>query len=383
VYNRSHGSSTVHRDRFVAMLHHHEADRIPIALGGPSCSLHLQAHENLLRHLGLAATKPARLIDSILQIVEPDPRLCERFDVDVMWLIPDEGPVEWGPARNTYIDELGRTFQSGGGFYNQVGAPLSAGTIEELEAYRFPDLHNDLRAAGLTERAQRLYNAGYGLATDGPWGLYEYCSTMRGPSEFFVDLALNRDYAAALADRVLHEHLLPYYSLMLASVGRHVQMVGISDDYGSQSGLLFSPAVFRAIFKPRLRKLVEHIRSLTDAHIYIHSDGAVAGLIPDFIEIGIDGLNPVQYTARGMDADRLKREFGHHFGFFGGGVDNEVLSYGAVDDVCRDARRQILSLAPGGGYLFATIHNIPPEAPPDNVVAFLETGLEFGIYPIH
>jgi uroporphyrinogen decarboxylase len=176
------------------------------------------------------------------------------------------------------------------------------------------------------------------------------------------------------------EHLIPYYTLMLESVGRYVQMVGISDDYGSQNGLLFSPAVFRKVFKPRLRRLVERIRALTTARVYIHSDGAVAELIPDFIDIGIDGLNPVQYTARGMDAVRLKRQFGRDFGFFGGGIDNEVLSYGTVDAVRDDARRQIRALAPGGGYLFATIHNIPPEAPPENVAAFFDTGLEAGAY---
>lgn len=371
-----------HRDRFVAMLNHLEPDRVPIAFGGPSCAIHAQAHRNLLEHFGYPGEAAAPVIDRILQIVEPDPRLWERFDVDVVWLIPEEAPVVWGPERETYVDELGREFRRGGGFFNQVGSPLRAGTREELAAYRFPDLRSDQRAAGLVDKARRLHAAGYGLATDGPWGLYEYCSTLRGPSELFVDLALDLGYAEALAERVLEEHLLPFYSLMLDAVGRYVQMVGISDDYGSQTGLLFSPAVFRQVFRPRLQRLVQHIRGLTDARIYIHSDGAVADLIPDFIAIGIDGLNPVQYSAKGMAAERLKREYGREFGFFGGGIDNEVLSYGSADDVRRDARRQIRALAPGGGYLYASIHNIPPEAPPENVVAFFDTAGAAGAYPI-
>ena len=372
----------IRRERFLAMLNHREADRVPIAFGGPSCSIHKLAHQNLLHHLGYESGAPVPVIDRILQIVEPDMRLCESFDVDVVWLIPEEGPVRWAADQDSYVDELGRRFKLGGGFYNQIESPLKQGTPEELAAYAFPDLRADRRAAGLAEKSKRLYDAGYGLATDGPWGLYEYCSSLRGPTELFMDMALNPAYVEGLADRVLDEHLKPTYTLMLESVGSQVQMVGISDDYGSQNGLLFSPEVFRNVYKPRLRRLVEHIRSLTGAKIYIHSDGAVSDLIPDFIDIGIDGLNPVQYTAKDMEAGRLKREFGRDFGFFGGGIENEVLSYGPVEDVRRDTRRQIQALAPGGGYLYATIHNIPPEAPPQNVVAFFESGLEFGQYPM-
>jgi uroporphyrinogen decarboxylase len=372
----------IHRNRLLAVLNHQEPDRVPIAFGGPSCSIHQLAHRNLLGYLGYAVTQPARVIDRILQIVEPDMRLCERFDVDVLWLIPDEGPVQWGPHQETYVDELGRSFKLGGGFYNQTESPLKAGTTEELAAYRFPDLWCGSCVAGLAGVAQSLHETGYGLATDGPWGLYEYCSSLRGAPELFMDMVLNPGYVEALAERVLEEHLKPYYTLMLEAVAPYVQMVGISDDYGSQNGLLFSPDVFRAIFKPRLKRLVEHIRRLADARIYIHSDGAVSELIPDFIEIGIDGLNPVQYTAKGMQADHLKREFGKEFGFFGGGIENEVLSYGTVEDIQRDARRQIQALAPGGGYLYATIHNIPPEVPPQNIVAFFEAGLQYGQYPI-
>lgn len=372
-----------HRDRFLAALNHQELDRVPLAFGGPACSIHQTAHQNLLHHLGYVPTQPAPIIDTILQIVEPDPRLYEHFDIDVVWLMPEEGPVQWGPERETYVDELGRRFKLGGGFFNQVEAPLTDGTPEELAGYVFPDLATSNRAAGLAEKAHHLYQAGYGLATDGPWGLYEYCSSLRGTADLFLDLALNPGYVEALAERVLEEYLKPYYTLMLEAVGPWVQMVGISDDYGSQQGLLFSPETFRQIFKPRLQRLVEHIRRFTTAKVYIHSDGAVAELIPDFIEIGIDGLNPVQYTARGMEAGQLKQKFGRDLGFFGGGIENELLSFGAVEDIRRVVRQQMTALAPNGGYIFATIHNISPEVPSENIIAFFRAGLEFGHYPVN
>lgn len=377
---RESGRGLSHRDRFLLALNHQEPDRLPIAFGGPECSIHRQAHENLLNHLGYEATEPAPIIDNILQIVDPDPRLYERFAVDALWLVPQEDPLEWEPDGKTYHDEFARRFKLGGGFYNQIGYPLREGTLEELARFKFPAMFQHHRADGLVEKASRFHEAGYALVADGAWGIYEISSSLRGTEELFIDMLLNSQYVEALAERVLEEHLKAFYTMLLEAVGQWVQMVVISDDYGSQERLLFSPEIFRKVYKPRLRRLVEHIRKMVSAKIYIHSDGAIAEIIPDLIEIGLDGLNPVQYTAVGMEPERLKREFGKDLGFFGGGVDNEVLSFGTVEDVRRDARRQITKLAPGGGYIFATIHNISPEVPPENITACFDAALEFGRY---
>ncbi|MFQ5854258.1 MAG: uroporphyrinogen decarboxylase family protein [Anaerolineae bacterium] len=333
-----------------------------------------------MRHLGYAADEPAPIIDTILQIVEPDMRLLEHFDVDVVWVAMHEGPIQWGPNRETYQDEFGRRFKLGGGFYNQIEAPLKEGTEEELAHYEFPDMSQHDRTAGSREKARRFYDAGYGVGAAGAWGIYEISSSLRGAENLFLDMALNPEFVEAVAERVLEEHLKPFYSVLLEAIGPWVQMVMVSDDYGGQKSLLFSPEMFRSIYKPRLRRLVDHIRTMTDAKIYIHSDGAIAELIPDFIEIGLDGLNPVQFTARGMAADHLKREFGGELGFFGGGCDNEVLSLGTVEEVRDNVQRQIATLAPGGGYVFTSIHNISQEVPPENIVAFFNAGLEFGQY---
>jgi len=370
------------RERLVAALQHRELDRIPILFGGPECSIHQQAHQNLMNYLQFEPKAPARIMDNILQIVEPDMQLHSHFDVDALFLVPSEAPVVWESAGETYVDEFGRRFRQGGSFYNQSGHPLQRGTPEELASYKFPDLSQHNRVGGLADKARRLYEQGFGLVADGAWGIYEISSSLRGTEELFVDMAATPAYVEALAERVLEEHLKPFYTLLLKEVGVWVQLVIISDDYGSQEGLLFSPNILRRIYVPRLRRLVEHIKKLVDAKVYIHSDGAISAIIPDFIQAGIDGLNPVQYAAKGMTAHRLKREFGKDLGFFGGGIDNEILSFGSREEVDRDVRRQVFELAPGGGYLFATIHNIPPEAPPENVVACFLAAAESGNYPI-
>ena len=370
------------RDRLLAALGHREPDRVPILFGGPECSIHREAHQKLLSFLGYPPACPPPVIDNILQIVEPDARLCADFDVDALFLVPKEAPVEWLTPGECYRDEFGRQFRLGGGFFNQADHPLKQGTVEELSNYKFPNMSLHNRVAGLRQEARNLHEQGFGLVADGAWGIYEISSSLRGVEDLFMEMAANPSYVEALAERVLEEHLKPFYSLLLEEVGPWVQLVIISDDYGSQENLLFSPSVLRKIYVPRLRRLVEHIKSMVDTKVYIHSDGAISAIIPDFIEAGIDGLNPVQYTAQGMTADRLKREFGKDLGFFGGGIDNEILSFGTTAEVERDVRRQVRELAPGGGYLFATIHNIPPEAPPENVATCFHTAAECGKYPI-
>jgi uroporphyrinogen decarboxylase len=322
------------------------------------------------------------IIDNILQLVDPDERLYEVFDVDVRWIIPHEPPVDWRADGEIYVDEFGRRFKAGGGFFNQIDHPLQEGTDEELARYQFPDLTAHNRMAGLVEKARDLNQAGYGLTGDGAWGIYEISSSLRGTQNLFLDMALRPDYVNRLAIRVYEEYIQPYYTMLLQEIGPWLQMVIISDDYGGQRNLLFSPDLFRNVYKPLLAKLVVHIRDLTDARIYLHSDGAVAPLIPDFIEIGLDGLNPVQYTAAGMEAETLKTMYGGALGFFGGGIDNEVLSFGTEEQIRRDVQQQITRLGPSGGYIFATIHNIAPEVPPENILAFFKAGKEFGKYPL-
>ena len=140
-------SDDLHRRRILACLDHQQADRIPLTIGGPSCSLHRDAHQGLLRFLGFSPERDAPVIDRILQIVEPDPQILRRFDVDLLWLLPHEPDVDWSADRQSYVDELGREFVAGGGFFNQVGHPLRDGGMRELQAYQLPAISPE-RASG-------------------------------------------------------------------------------------------------------------------------------------------------------------------------------------------------------------------------------------------
>jgi uroporphyrinogen decarboxylase len=131
-----------------------------------------------------------------------------------------------------------------------------------------------------------------------------------------------------------------------------------------------------------LRQLFSHIkRCAPHVSIFFHSCGSIYEIIPDLIEVGVDILNPVQVDAANMDTKRLKREFGDCLTFWGGGVDTQrVLPRGTTEQVREEVKRRIEDLAPSGGFVFATVHNIQADVPPENILAMWEAVQEFGRY---
>jgi len=200
-------------------------------------------------------------------------------------------------------------------------------------------------------------------------GLTEGLFKMRGFEDGYMDLAAEPQRARRVMGRIL-EIKMAYWERMLLQLGGAVDIVGEADDLGGQARLLFSPATYRSLVKPLHRELFDFLHARTDAKVFFHTCGAVRELIPDLIEIGVDILNPVQVSAAGMETSALKRDFGRDIVFWGGGVDTQrVLGSGTPDQVRAEVRRRIDDLAPGGGFVFATVHNIQPDVPPENILA--------------
>jgi uroporphyrinogen decarboxylase len=174
---------------------------------------------------------------------------------------------------------------------------------------------------------------------------------------------------------------MAYWEKALAEVGDNVDVIGEADDFAGQLRLLISPSMYRRIAKPLHKKLFDFIHARTKAKIFFHSCGAIRPVIPDLVEIGVDILNPIQVSAAGMDTAELKREFGKDIVFWGGGVDTQrVLGDGTSQEVRADVRRRIEDLAPGGGFVFATVHNIQGNVPPENIMAMWEILQQYGHY---
>jgi len=174
---------------------------------------------------------------------------------------------------------------------------------------------------------------------------------------------------------------MDFYTGFMGEVGDLVDVIMIGDDLAGQDGPLFSPDLYRAMVKPRQKRLVQHIKSLTTAKIWYHTCGSCIAHLPELINNGIDIINPVQISARDMEPASLKARFGDRTVFWGGGVDTQrVLPFASPAEIREHVRRNIEAFKPGGGYVFNTVHNIQHGVPPENIVALFDAAHEFGSY---
>lgn len=283
---------------------------------------------------------------------------------------------EWGIGWRKPIDsEL---------YFDMFDAPLkSAQGIDDVKQHKWPNVEDPARYAGIREEARNIEEASRAAIILGRMaaGTLELSAWTRGMENFYMDLAADPNFACGLMD-VINELKMRYWELALAEVGDQVVAVTEADDMASQHSLIISPETYRRLIKPRHKRLFDHIHRLApNASIFFHSCGAINELIPDLIEVGVDILNPVQVNAAGMDTKRLKKEFGDVLCFWGGGVDTQhILPYGTPQQVRDEVRRRIDDLAPGGGFIFNTVHNIQADVPPQNLAAMFETLREFGVY---
>jgi len=378
------------RERMQEALNHREPDRVPFDLGGTGLStIHVTAYRALRRYLGLPEVKP-QVAFVPEQLVRVDEDLAERLQADVRPVLAgtsstfeyrfrDEGSYQ------AYRDEWGigwRMPVDGGFYYDMYHHPLAdAGSLEELEAHPFPDPLDDGRFAPLRAQAEAAAARGKAVALAGPCaGIAEVYSWLRGYEEYYVDLARHKDWVGAMLDRLV-AFKSAYWQRALAEVGDLVDMVVEADDLGAQHAPLMSPRTYRQVIQPRHKQLFSFIKAQAPVKVFYHTCGAVRRLIPDLIEAGIDILNPVQISAGGMDPAELKREFGRDLVFWGGGVDTQgVLGTATPAEVKDHVRQNIEALAPGGGFVFAAVHDIQPNVPPENIVAMWEAWREYGVY---
>jgi len=378
------------RARVLQALSHQQADRVPFDLGGTGLStIHVTAYLNLRRYLDLPEVEP-EVAFVPEQLVRIDDDLADRLETDVRPVLPgtasgfeynfaDEGQYE------AYGDEWGigwRKPKDGGFYYDMYYHPLADATsLDELKSYPFPDPVDDGRFAPLRVQAEAAAAKGKAIALAGPCaGIAEIYSWLRGYEQYYIDLALNQKWVAYMLDRMV-AFKSAYWERALTELGDLVDIVVEADDLGGQNSPLMSPRTYRKVIQPRHRELFSFIKGQAPVKVFYHTCGAVRKLIPDLIDAGIDILNPVQISAGGMDLAELKREFGRDLVFWGGGADTQhVLGTASLDEVREHVRKNIDVLAPGGGFVFAAVHDIQANVPPENVMTMWETWREFGEY---
>ena len=373
-----------HRERVLAALQHKEVDRIPLDLGGWVTSVSKTAYSRFLQYFNMHDTE-VRISDQMQQIVKVDEQVLQKLGIDIRHVYLNSELQFWQPIEEEngyeFTDEWGikwRMPKRGGLYYDMVGHPLANATEKDIKIYPFPNLGKKENLDQIEAEIEQLSSIDSAIMLDGGPGLFEYSWFLRGMDKFLMDLVARRKFAEKLLDKIL-EIRLDQVEKLLDRVGDRIDIIAEGDDVAMQTGLMISPQLYRGLIKPRHRKLLSRIKEKTDAPIFFHSCGAVYPLIGDFIDMGVDIINPVQVSAKGMNPRRLKKEFGDHLVFWGGGCDPQVMEFGTVEEVQRHVKDRCRVFAPGGGFVFAHVHNIQAGAPPQNVIAAFEAAREFEI----
>lgn len=400
-----------HRERVLTALRHEEPDRIPIDIGGTDVTTIMAAPYLKLRehlHLGPGRT---RIMDPSQMVVWVEEDVRKALGGDVMFvfhepnkwrdgLLPNGAraefpaqflPEQQGDGSHVVVDPAGNIrlkMPKDGYYFDPVYCPLADVTsvgeierhIEAIEGYDTPAYLNK-RYEDLAAKARELNeNTDYLLVGFFGGHIFQAAQYLRGFEAFLMDLLLHEKLARALLEKLVEANI-NRFERFASTFGKYVQVVEFQDDLGMQDRPLLSPQLYRSMIKPYHKRLFEFAKSKTDAYLLLHTDGAVAPFISDFIEMGVDVLNPVQVSATGMGSSKLKREFGDDISFWGGGCESQTTLPFATPDVVKDSvKRQIEELAPGGGFVFGSIHNIQAGVPAQNIVAMFEAAQEYGHY---
>jgi uroporphyrinogen decarboxylase len=378
------------RERVLAALDHKEADRVPRDLAGTRySSIHAEAYRRLRPALGLPEAE-IKVVDTTQGLAHVHDDMLDRFGADIALVnagspdayqreVTDDGEYE------RFLDEFGvlRARPVGGLYYESTTSPLSGDIgADNVAAYPWPDPQDPGRFRGMKERARHIREVEKRAVFVGSLcaGVTEMHFRMRGYEHGYMDMALDPALARTLM-RKITDLKLAYWEKVLDEIGDDIDIAAEADDLGAQHAPLFSPQAYRDIVKPLHKEIIDYIKSRSKAKFFLHSCGAIKDLIPDLIEIGVDCLNPVQVSAAGMETAELKAEFGADITFWGGTVDpQKTLARGTPAEVKAEARRRILDLKPGGGFVFASIHNLQAQVPVENIQALWEALDEVGDY---
>jgi uroporphyrinogen decarboxylase len=391
------------RQRVLRAINHQPTDRVPIDLGATRQSgIAASAYYCLKQHLGIQT--PTRVVDLIQFLAEVEQPVLDRFGVDAVGVFrPETNPglgirrENWKPFRlfdGTPVEVPGEfnavpepdggysMFRNGspiarmpkGGFYFERTEKYPGAAHLDVDKWQ-PHRWSNEELEYVQAQAEWLYeNTDYALVccVNPPQELF----TGMGTGDFeawWSTLASEPEYVHALFQKTT-DVWIENLKRFAQAVGDRVQVLQITDDFGTQESQLLSLKMFRGLIMPYYKCGLDWIHRNTQMRVMLHSDGAIFPLIPSLIEMGVDILNPVQVNAKGMEPARLKQEYGAKISFWGGAADcQQTLPFGGPKDVAREVEANIKVLARGGGCVCAAVHNIQAGVPPENIVALFDT----------
>ena len=382
------------KERVLAAINFEEPDRVPIILGETNATgIKQKPHLGLQELTGIKREEDLYLYDwPELGTAKLDEALLKRLGSDVRG-VTDLEPLKVRemnqnrPPHSPYEDSWGviSTEIQEGVWFPTIHPLVGATTAEELAAHTWPDMDDPTRVGHVREKAKALYDENTYAIIGAPWLLFpfERALALQGMESFLLNLGLHTDFAEDLLKKNA-EMCKTLMGNFLREAGEYLDIIKIGDDLGTQKSLMISPKMYREILKPIHADYIAFIKERTDAKVFFHTDGDVFDLIEDFIEVGVDILNPIQTSAGKMsNLKELKKRFGKKIVLCGGIDTHRILPTGTPQEVRQEVRRVIDILAPGGGYMVSSVHTIMDDVPAENILAMVDAVQEFGKYNHH
>jgi len=411
-----------HRERIKAALNHHQPDRVPVDFGSTMVTgISVSVVSKLRQALGLdgpddrvKVTEPYQMLGEVL------PDLKEKIGIDTYGLFNINNMFgfpnrDWKPWTtfdgtrvlvpelfNTKPDENGRipmyaegdknyppsaVMPRDGFYFDSVNRqkPIDDSNLNVGDNLAEFGPYPDELLAHLERESKRVYEetdyaivysmGGSGLGdialVPAPW--LKDPRGIRDVEEWYISTVSRRDYVREIFSRQT-VIALENFARVRDAVRNRIEVVFVSGtDFGAQNAPFLSPDTYRELFKPFHKQMNDWIHTNTSWKTFLHSCGAIRPLLEDIIDAGFDIINPVQCSAAGMEAQRLKDDFGDRVVFWGGGVDTQkTLPFGTPGQVYDEVSKRIRIFNKGGGYVFDAIHNVQQGTPVKNVLALMD-----------
>lgn len=414
------------RERVRKALNHQETDRLPLDLGSTLVTgIQASTYAKLRRELGLE-DKAVRIADPFQMLAEVEMEVIEKLGIDMigLWLptnafgFKNENWKPWTLSDGTRVlvpekftterDQEGSVY-----LYPQGDKSVPPAAKMPKEGYYFDTLvrqeslndkeldpedwanqqfsvFSEETLRYLKKKAEDLYqntdlgiigefiDAGFGDISQVPGPAVKNPKGIRDPERWITAHLEYPDYIKGIFE-LQCDTALKNLQLAYEAVGNKIDVIYVSGtDFGTQNAPFISPDMYREFYKPFHMRINEWIHKNTSWKTFFHSCGSVFAFLDDFVEAGVDILNPVQVSAKDMDPRKLKEKYGDDLAFWGGGVDTQrTLPFGTPDEVKKEVQERCRIFGQGGGFVFNTIHNIQSKVPVANLITMFQTVREF------
>lgn len=413
------------RQRILETINHRQPDRVPVDLGATGqTGMNASTLYRLRKALGLEE-HPIEISEIFQLLGKVDPDMMQYAGADVIGLnnpsnmfgVPDgplkpfrmpdgtptliaqgneydvaeDGSVYMYPQGNRRVGPSGH-MPAGGSFFDNINRAPEFDEDDLTPAEDFKDdfgILDDATARYLEEKSKALYEgtdyaiignlggAGLGDSAMVPGPHVLAPKGIRKFDDWLMAHMLYPEYIQEVFE-MQTQTMLKNLEIYRQAVGDRIQIVWISGtDFGTQNGEFFRPEVFRELYKPYYQRINDWVHQNTPWKTFYHCCGSIVNYLDDFVEMGVDILNPVQLSARGMDAHMLKEKYGDKLVFWGGVDTQQTLPFGTPEQVRQQVKERLDILSKGGGYVFAPIHNVVAKTPVENLIAMYEAVKEF------